>query len=71
LAAELNAKLALEAIRKSQGALSALVSQQPLDSRSWLVVDGVLHRLQQAADEIHVVLRALRRERPGASAGPS
>ena len=61
MATELNGRLALDAIRRSQAALATLVSSTPQDSKSLMVLDGVLHRLQQAADEIHRMLRATRR----------
>jgi hypothetical protein len=57
-----NARLALDCIRRSQAALSTLVSQQPQTSRSLTVIDGVLRRLEQAGDELHRVLRAARNQ---------
>jgi NADPH-dependent curcumin reductase CurA len=50
--------LALESIRRSQIALTMLVNQQPQDSRSLMVIEGVLRGLEQAGDELHRVLRA-------------
>ena len=55
-----NARRALEAIRRSQAALSTLLSSQPQSSPSRMLLAGSIARLTEAADELRGLVREQR-----------